>query len=143
MRNPVTDLPGMLSTTDIIDWCYVEALGPRDAYPYLFKPDADPSNPFGRERVYTTMPSEKDLAVFRAISPVVHVNNVKAPTLMLIGAKDRRVPQSQGISYYHTLRSLGVKTKMLVFPEDVHAIDRPQSEAEQWVAIAEWLMLHL
>ena len=24
MRNPVTDIPGMLSTTDILDWCYVE-----------------------------------------------------------------------------------------------------------------------
>ena len=24
MRNPVTDIPGMLSSTDILDWCYVE-----------------------------------------------------------------------------------------------------------------------
>lgn len=143
MRNPVTDLPGMLSTTDIIDWCYLEALGPTDAYQYLFRPDTDPANPFGRERVYTPMPSDQHLSVLRSVSPIIHVGAVKAPTLMLIGAKDRRVPQSQGISYYHTLRSLGVTTKMLVFPEDVHAIDRPQSEAEQWVAIAEWLMMHL
>ena len=27
----------------------------------------------------------------------------------------------------------------MIFPDDVHAIDRPASEAEQWVAIAEWI----
>ena len=37
----------------------------------------------------------------------------------------------------------GVTTKLLVFPEDVHAIDRPLSEAEQWIAIASWLETHL
>ena len=37
----------------------------------------------------------------------------------------------------------GVKTKLLVFPEDVHAIDRPLSEAEQWMAVADWLETYL
>ena len=102
-------------------------------------------NPFGRERIYVPMPSETDLLRLRACSPIVYATAgvVKAPVLMLVGAKDRRVPPSQGISYYHTLKSQGVTTKMLVFPEDVHAIDRPTSEAEQWIAIVDFIMTYL
>ena len=33
--------------------------------------------------------------------------------------------------------------RLLIYPEDVHAIDRPATEAEQWVAIAEWIKEHL
>ena len=33
--------------------------------------------------------------------------------------------------------------RLLIYPEDVHAIDRPATEAEQWVAIAEWIREHL
>jgi acylaminoacyl-peptidase len=47
------------------------------------------------------------------------------------------------LSYYHALRAKGIPTKLMMFPEDVHAIDRPFSEAEQWVAIADWIRLHL
>ena len=38
---------------------------------------------------------------------------------------------------------LGGKIRLLIYPEDVHAIDRPATEAEQWVAIAEWIREHL
>ena len=103
------------------------------------------TNPFGRERIYVPMPSESDLLRLRACSPIIYATAgiVKAPVLMLVGGKDRRVPPSQGISYYHTLKSQGVITKMLVFPEDVHAIDRPTSEAEQWIAITDFIMAYL
>ena len=71
-------------------------------------------------------------------SPVAHVSRVKTPTLICLGAKDRRVPHSQGIEYYHILRSMGVASKMLIFPNDCHAIDLPCSEAEHFVAIKLW-----
>jgi hypothetical protein len=33
--------------------------------------------------------------------------------------------------------------RLLVFPEDNHPIDKPASEAEHWVAIADWLATHV
>ncbi len=33
--------------------------------------------------------------------------------------------------------------RLMVFPEDVHAIDKPASEAEHWVAIADWIDTHM
>lgn len=33
--------------------------------------------------------------------------------------------------------------RMMIFPEDVHAIDKPASEADHWVAIADWIQKYL
>jgi acylaminoacyl-peptidase len=52
---------------------------------------------------------------------------------------DLRVPYSQGIEFYHVLRSQGTTTKCLIFPKDVHKIDKPKSEAAQWVETAKWI----
>jgi acylaminoacyl-peptidase len=54
-----------------------------------------------------------------------------------------QVPQSQGIEYYSLLKSRGVPSRMLLFPEDCHAIDKPCSEAEHFVAIAEWFQKYI
>ena len=32
-----------------------------------------------------------------------------------------------------------VKTSVIVFPNDTHALDQPQTEFEQWVNAAAWL----
>lgn len=45
------------------------------------------------------------------ISPITNIRNVKAPTLLLLGKKDLRVPPSQGLAYYYTLKELNVPTK--------------------------------
>lgn len=42
-----------------------------------------------------------------ASSPIALVDQVKAPVLLALGKKDRRVPFSQGLEYYHALRARG------------------------------------
>jgi acylaminoacyl-peptidase len=84
------------------------------------------------------VPTAEDLRIMHACSPIAHVHNVKTPTLTCVGTKDRRVPSSQGHEWHRTLTSMGVRSKLLVFPEDCHAIDLPNSEAEHFVAIRDW-----
>ncbi len=120
LRNPVTNIPQMVGTTDIPDWCYVEA-----GLTYNF--------------TAANLPSLTDIERMHMVSPVSHINNVTAPVLLCLGAKDRRVPYTQGLEYAQLLKAKGVKVSMQVFPEDCHALDKPTSEADQWVAIA----LHL
>ena len=124
MRNPVTNIPSMNGVTDIPDWCVVEAGHKYDFSRYGFS-------------------SADVLATMLAASPVVYIDAVKTPTLMCLGLKDRRVPASQGIEYYHLLKARGIPAKMLVFPEDTHAIDQPASEAEHFVAISMWFNQYL
>jgi len=123
MRNPVTNIPAMLGVTDINDWCVVEA-----GHEYDFS-------------AYKPVTAQV-LASMLASSPVAHIDAVKTPTLIALGAKDRRVPSSQGLDFFHMLKARGVPAKLLVFPEDTHAIDNPASEAEHWVAIAKWFKEH-
>lgn len=69
--------------------------------------------------------------------------SVQAPTLIALGKRDRRVPFSQGMEYHHALRARGVPTKLLIYENDVHAIDKPVSEADHWLQIGAWLEEHL
>lgn len=121
MRNPVTNIPTMTTATDIPDWCYVEALG-------IGKYDWTKFRGI----------QEHELSTLYRKSPIAHIEHVKAPTLVAIGLSDKRVPPSQGIEYYHTLRSRGIPTKLLLYDDDDHAIDKVQSEADHWINIKRW-----
>jgi acylaminoacyl-peptidase len=60
------------------------------------------------------------LEKMKKCSPISYVSNVTAPTLLLIGSKDRRVPSSQGINYYYSLKANNVKTKYVDFSTFIH-----------------------
>ena len=55
--------------------------------------------------------------------------NFKTPTLVLHGEKDFRVPVTQGLEYYNTLRIKGVPTRLIYFPDENHWILQPQNSA--------------
>ena len=76
-------------------------------------------------------------------SPIAHMEHVKAPTLMGLGMKDKRVPPSQGIEYYHALRAKKVPTKLLVYDECDHAIDLVSNEADFWINTKLWFDQYL
>lgn len=120
VRNPVCNLSLMVGTTDIPDWCYVEAYGKNGKY------------------VYTEAPSIEDITMFYQCSPIRHISKVKVPVLLLLGAQDLRVPVSNGLQYARALRERGVEVKVIVFPNDVHSIDRPQSDFESFLNIGLW-----
>ncbi|KAH1136031.1 hypothetical protein AAZX31_10G001200 [Glycine max] len=119
-RNPVCNLALMVGTTDIPDWCYVETYGTK-----------------GRDK-FTEAPSAEDLTLFYSKSPIAHLSKVKTPTIFLLGAQDLRVPISTGLQYARALREKGGQVKVIVFPNDVHGIERPQSDFESYLNIAMW-----
>jgi len=43
---------------------------------------------------------------FMNCSPISNVSKVQAPTLLLLGSEDLRVPMNQGLAYYRALKSL-------------------------------------
>ncbi|KAG2495995.1 hypothetical protein HYH03_005919 [Edaphochlamys debaryana] len=132
MRNPVTNISAMIAASDIPDWCFVEVLGSEE----------------GRRRC-SPVPTPDDLAAMYGASPVRHVDRVNAPVFMMLGAKDRRVPPPDGLQYMTALRGRDVAahgppppTRMIVFPEDAHGLDKPQTEYEQWLNVVWWLKQH-
>ena len=126
MRNPCINIASMVTATDIPDWCYVETLG-LGKYEW---------NNF-------RAPSKEENDKMWDNSPIAHLENVKAPTLVALGMKDRRVPPSQGLEYFHSLRAKSLPSKLLVYEDCDHAIDRVVSEADFWINTKQWFDKHL
>ncbi|XP_050372077.1 acylamino-acid-releasing enzyme [Argentina anserina] len=124
-RNPVCNLALMVGTTDIPDWCYVETYGSEG------------------KNIYSEAPSAEDLALFHSKSPISHISKVKTPTLFLLGAQDLRVPISTGLQYARAMKDTGVAVKVIMFPNDIHPIDRPQSDFESFLNIGVWFKKYL
>lgn len=120
MRNPVTNIPSMTTVSDIPDWCWVESGLEYDFNSY-------------------SIPNSIDLIKMYECSPIKYIEDVKTPTLICLGQVDKRVPPSQGIEYYHLLKSRNIDSKLLIYPDDCHAIDKPCTEGEHWISIGDWL----
>nr|AGC92665.2 acylamino-acid-releasing enzyme-like protein [Heliconius erato] len=120
-RNPVIDLASMNNTSDIADWCSVEA-----GFPF---------QEGGQEL------NEKLLAL-RKVSPIVHANNVTVPTALMLGSKDKRVPYYQGLEYSRKLKANGVHTKVFTY-EDNHALSSLPVEMDNLINGADWFIEHI
>ncbi|XP_050568646.1 acylamino-acid-releasing enzyme [Cygnus atratus] len=122
LRNPVSNLPALLGTSDIPDWRYV-SLG----LPYSF------------ERV----PRAEDVATMLQRSPIAQVHQVRAPVLLCVGARDRRVSPTQALELYRVLRASGVPARLLWYPEGGHALAGTETEADVFGNCARWFLQHL
>ena len=69
--------------------------------------------------------------------------NFKTPTLVTHGEKDYRVPITQGMEYYNTLRIKGVPTRFVYFPDENHWILLPQNARLWHREFFAWLDKHV
>jgi len=59
---------------------------------------------------------------FRERSAIYHVDKIRAPILLLHGAKDERVPIQQATSFAEKLKAQGIICKLVIFPNAGHSI---------------------
>ena len=53
-----------------------------------------------------------------------HIGNAKTPTLVIHSEQDLRCPLEQGQQVFTALKTLGVDTKFVIFPEEPHGLSR-------------------
>uniref|UniRef100_A0A1A8IM66 Acylamino-acid-releasing enzyme n=4 Tax=Nothobranchius kuhntae TaxID=321403 RepID=A0A1A8IM66_NOTKU len=121
-RNPVINAATLLGTSDIVDWRYTSA-------GFLFS--------------YDNIPTAEALAVMLEKSPITHAAKIKAPVLLMLGGKDRRVSPHQGLELYKVLKSRGSPVRLLWFPEDGHSLSRVDTQADCFLNTVLWLNQHL
>jgi len=84
-----------------------------------------------------------DPAVYAKSSPINYIKNVKTPTLVLVGERDGEVPAPQSFEFWHALRTLGVETKLVVYPDEGHRFSQPEHKRDVAKRIVEWLAARL
>ncbi|XP_068631647.1 acylamino-acid-releasing enzyme-like isoform X2 [Battus philenor] len=121
LRNPLIDLATKGHYADNSDGCAVEA-----GFPFTEK------GPI----------SEDELLAMRRCSPLAHVHEVKAPTALMLGSGDKRVPHYQGLEYSRRLKANGVPTRVYMY-EDNHSLSSLPVEMDNLINSADWFLTHL
>lgn len=76
-------------------------------------------------------------------SPITYVDQVRAPLLVLQGAKDPRVVQSESDQMVERLRELGRDVEYVVFEDEGHGFTRYANELRASRLACDWLERHL
>jgi dipeptidyl aminopeptidase/acylaminoacyl peptidase len=95
-----------------------------------------------RERPLGALPFG-DQAKIDKQNPQKFAANFKTPTLVMHGEKDFRVPVTQGMEYYNTLRIKGVPTRFVYFPDENHWVQKPQNSRLWHREFFAWLDKHV
>lgn len=64
---------------------------------------------------------------YNEFNPITKVSEWDTPILIIQGGKDYRVPIEQGLSAYQATQLLGIKSKLLYFPDENHWVLKPQN----------------
>lgn len=70
--------------------------------------------------------------------PFLHADRIKTPTLFLGGERDFNVPVQGGQQMYQALRSLGVETQLVIYPNEFHGIQRPSYQRDRYERYLAW-----
>jgi dipeptidyl aminopeptidase/acylaminoacyl peptidase len=70
--------------------------------------------------------------------PFLHADRIKTPTLFLGGEKDFNVPVQGGQQMYQALRSLGIDTQLVIYPDQFHGLTRPSYIRDRYERYLAW-----
>jgi dipeptidyl aminopeptidase/acylaminoacyl peptidase len=88
--------------------------------------------PFFGKTVY------EDAAVYAKSSAIEYIKNVKTPTLVVVGDRDGECPAPQSFEFWHALRAEGVKTQLVVYPNEGHAFRAPEHRRDVLERALNW-----
>ena len=88
-------------------------------------------------------PVWKQGAVWRTQNPARLAPNFKTPVLVSVGENDFRVPLNQSLEYWSYLKRLQIPSKLIVFPEENHWIQKGENSKFYYQELHAWLAKYL
>ena len=76
-------------------------------------------------------------------NPITYAKNFKTPMLIIHGQLDYRVPYVNGTALYGILQTMGVPSRLVVFPDENHWILKPQNAIYWHWEMQSWLARHI
>ncbi|KAK1801146.1 hypothetical protein P4O66_022848 [Electrophorus voltai] len=121
-RNPVINAATLLGTSDIVDWRYSSV---------------------GLQYSFDLLPTPQALTTMLEKSPIVHAAQIRAPVLLMLGGKDKRVSPYQGLELYKALKSRNSPVRVLWYEGDGHSLSNVETQADCFLNMALWFKQHL
>jgi dipeptidyl aminopeptidase/acylaminoacyl peptidase len=84
-------------------------------------------------------PPWENRTYYQQWSPHRFAQNFSTPTLVIHGARDYRVPDTEGLQMFTALRRQNVPARLLYFPDEGHWIGKPQNQLVWWREVHAWL----
>jgi dipeptidyl aminopeptidase/acylaminoacyl peptidase len=70
--------------------------------------------------------------------PFFHADRIKTPTLFMVGEKDFNVPAAGSEQMYQALKSLGIDTQLVIYPNAFHGITLPSFRVDRLERYLKW-----
>lgn len=90
-----------------------------------------------REVEYGSLERDRDL--LREISPITHIERVRAPLFVIHGANDPRVPISETYQVRDALLARGLRCEMVVYGDEGHGLTRLKNRVDAYPKVAAFL----
>lgn len=98
-------------------------------------------DPYGDEWYFGTPWDNPE--VYRRNSPASFIGNAKTPTLIFAGIDDEENPVGQSKGLYRALKHLGVKTEMVLYPDEGHSPRKGSYNIDMFQRLLDWYDTHL
>ena len=79
-----------------------------------------------------------DPALYARSSPIEFIKNARTPTLIVVGDGDKECPVAQSFEFWHALKTLGVRTKLVVYAGEGHAMHLPANIEDLFTRTISW-----
>ena len=86
---------------------------------------------------------DEDAEMLRAASPLTYADAIRAPLLVIQGAKDYRVVQAESDQLVERLREIGTPVEYLVFEDEGHGFTKVTNELLAYQTSVDFLERHL
>jgi dipeptidyl aminopeptidase/acylaminoacyl peptidase len=86
---------------------------------------------------------EKDRDLLERISPINHVDRIKAPLLVIHGANDPRVPVGEAEQIVAALRNRNVPVQYLRYEDEGHGLSKLANRLDAYAKMADFLDQHM
>jgi dipeptidyl aminopeptidase/acylaminoacyl peptidase len=85
----------------------------------------------------------EDPYIYLRSSPITFIRNAKTPTLVVVGDSDAECPAPQSYEFWHALKTLGVETTLVVYPNEGHGMADPANLKDLRERTLAWFTSHL
>jgi dipeptidyl aminopeptidase/acylaminoacyl peptidase len=84
-------------------------------------------------------PPWEQAPVWREQNPIRYAANFRTPALVTVGENDFRVPLNNSLEYWSALQRMRVPSRLIVFPDENHWVQKGEDSRLFYAEIAAWL----